>query len=110
MKEFQFYFTNVDKKDVAVLKRLLLGTGCETKFVENEPIEGEMGFEEILIVLISSQIIPVALSVLGIWLKNRKIEFTIKNKNKELKIKLSNGQNLEKDLELIKNFLNENCD
>lgn len=110
MKEFEFYFSNVDKKDVAVLKKLLLDTGCETKFVENQSVGGEMGVEEILLVLLSSQIIPVALSVFGIWLKNRKIEFTIKNKNKELKVKLSNGKNLEKDLDLIKNFLNENCD
>lgn len=91
--------------ELATLQQLLQRNDIETKYVSMPPQEGQMGLEDILIVLISSAIIPSLLSTIDTWLSNRKQDFTFidKNSGKEIHISSQNGLK-KKDLEALKTF------
>lgn len=95
--------------ELATLQQLLQRNDIETKYVSMPPQEGQMGLEDILIVLISSAIIPSLLSTIDTWLSNRKQDFTFidKNSGKEIHISSQNGFSdikLQPPLKIIKEY------
>lgn len=107
-KEFVF-FSSGDYEDLSYLHKLLLINNIESELQETQADSGQMGLEEILVVLISSAIIPSILDVIKVWLENRKIEVTISNKNtgKEIHLTSSNGKIPDSMINTLESFLNE---
>ena len=91
--EYLFSCTE-DPTEIGALYRALQSIDCEVKMANTEIKQGEMGFEEILIVLISSAVLPAVLHVIETWLQNRKTELTITDKKtgKSLTFKSENGK------------------
>ena len=105
--EFMFFCKN-EGADLNFLQHLFIESGIETSIDTNHK-EGQMGGEEILLAIIDSSIISTVITVIGIWLSNRKKELIIEDKINKKKIHLisKNGKNFSsKEVEDLKNFFN----
>lgn len=105
--EFMFFCKNEDA-DLNFLQHLFIESGIETSIDTNHK-EGQMGGEEILLAIIDSSLIPTVITVIGIWLSNRKKELIIEDKINKKKIHLisKNGKSFSsKEVEDLKNFFN----
>lgn len=103
-KEYSF---SCESEDLIFLSQLMLINEIPTKIQKTENDLGEMGYEEIIIALISSAILPSILDVIKVWLENRQKELTIidNSSGKEFRIKSSNGKSFSEDeMKAIMNF------
>lgn len=104
--EFIFLPTG-DLEDLSYLHQLCMMNGIESKLQETQENHGQMGFEEFLIVLVSSATIPSVLNVISTWLQNRKKKITIVDKNKNVEIHLDsyNGKGFsDSEIEKLTSF------
>lgn len=92
-KEYLFTCTG-DFEDLSYLYQLFTINGVDSKMRETKANSNQMGIEEILIVIISSEIIPAIISTLKIWFQNRKKELFIKDEKqgKEIHIVSRDGE------------------
>lgn len=111
MRRNEFTFLpNGDLEDLSFLQQLCMINGIESKLVESNKDYGQMGLEEILIVLISSAVIPNMLNVINTWFQNRKKELTIIDNNKGIEIHLesNNGKGFsDSEIEKLTSFFNK---
>lgn len=92
-KEYLFSCTG-DFEDLSYLYQLFTINGVDSKLQETKANSNQMGLEEILIVIISSEIIPAIISALKVWFQNRKKELYIKDEKqgKEIHIVSHDGE------------------
>ena len=95
MREREYLFSCTgDFEDLSYLCQLFTINGVDSKMQETKANSNQMGLEEILIVVISSEIIPAIISTLKIWFQNRKKELFIKDEKqgKEIHIVSRDGE------------------
>lgn len=108
MRKNEFvFFPNGNLEDLTYLYQLCMINGIESKLEDSHENHGQMGLEEILIVLISSAVIPNLLNVINIWIQNRKKELTIIDKKRGIEIHLdsNNGKGFsDSEIEKLTSF------
>lgn len=97
-------------EDLEHLHQLFIIDSIDSEIQESSIVDAKMGFEEILIALISSAIIPQILHTINIWLQSRKKELIIidKKTGKELKLESHNGKGFsDSDMEKARTFFKD---